>query len=157
MGSIFGGRVMRKRRKSIAHRVFLVSGFLLLLVSAIAALLLAANQNWLPQEWQRFADGLMAGLWSLLPTHEHLKFLAWLGGIVLSAAGAAFTLLVSWHFAEINLPQRIEDLKKFQLREDLFLQPRFLMIARRGLGSVLPDIESSRLTLLRKWLSGWSE
>ena len=37
------------------------------------------------------------------------------------------------------------------------LQPVYLALSRRGLGSIPADIETSRLTLLRKWLSGWSK
>src|SRR5262249_14872959 len=85
-----------------------------------------------------------------------LKFLAWLSGIVGTLASAAFTLLASWHFAEMNLPQRIEDLKNANTRERILQQPRFLTLARNGLGGVSNNIETSRFMLLRKWLS-WGE
>jgi len=144
---------MQKRKRSIAWLAFLIIGLVLLFASAVATVALVANQGWLPAEWQWMKDLLDQAERRLGPT---VRFLAWLAGIVGSLAGAAFTLLASWHFAEMNLPQRIEDLKKAHTRRHLMLQPRFLALARNGLGPVRADIEKSRLMLLRKWLS-WGE
>jgi hypothetical protein len=140
---------MRKRRKSIAWLLFLIVGLVLLLAAAVVALVFVASQGWLPAEWQWVKDLLDQAERRLGPS---VRFLAWLGGIAASLAGAAFTLLASWHFAEMNLPQRIEGLKKAHL----LLQPDLLVLARNGLGPVRADIEKSRLMLLRKWLS-WGE
>jgi len=144
---------MQKRRKSFAWLLFLIVGLVLLLASALVALAFVASQGWLPPEWQWVKDLLDQAERRLGPS---VRFLAWLGGIAASLAGAAFTLLASWHFAEMNLPQRIEDLKKAHTRGHLLVQPDILALARNGLGPVRADIEKSRLMLLRKWLS-WGE
>ena len=120
-------------------------------------MLFGESHRMLPPEWQLFVGVITERARDFLPTDEQLKWAAWIGGILLSLAGAALTLLVSLHFNESNLPQRIEDLRKANTREHLLLQPRILSIARRGIGPVIPNIESSRLTLLRKWLSGLNE
>jgi hypothetical protein len=143
---------MRRRRNSFAW-LFLFVGLLLLIGSALAALAFIASQGWLPPEWQWVKVALDQVAERISPG---LKFLAWLGGILGSLAGAAFTLLASWHFAEMNLPKRIEDLKNAMIREHLLLQPRFIALARSGLGPVLNNVEASRLMLLRKWLS-WGD
>lgn len=114
----------------------------------------------LDDTWRAWIEWILAHGASLLPGEEWLRYLAWLAGIGGSALGAAFTLFASWHFAEINLPQRLKALKDAHTRDHLALRPQFLALARsgrRGLGPVLPDIETSRITLLRKWLSGWSK
>lgn len=148
---------MRKRRKSIASWLFLIVGFILLLVTLLAVLLFTARQGWLRPEWQAWLTGVLEYLQQLIPSDEWLKFLGWFAGIAVSAVAAALSLLATWHFAEINLPQRLEDLKKSHARDHLSLQPRFLALARRGLGGVVADVETSRLTFLRRWLSWWSE
>ena len=148
---------MRKRGKSIARWSFLIVGLALFLGAAATILLLGASNRLLTPEWQLLAGVVVERARDFLPSDEQIKWAAWIGGILLSLGGAALTLLASWHFSEINLPQRIEDLKKTNLREHLLLQPRILTVARQGLGPVIDSIESSRLTLLRKWLSGWSE
>ena len=148
---------MRSRRKSIAPWLFLIVGLLLLLGFAVAALPLLVNQSWLSPERQAWTKYLLEARQRLLPSEEQVRYLAWLAGIAVSALSAAFTLLASWHFAEMNLPQRIEDLKKSHTSDHLALRGGLLLLARRGLGPVAADIETSRLTLLRKWLSGWSK
>jgi hypothetical protein len=147
---------MRRKRKSIAHWLFLALGLVLLVGSMLATLSLAESYGWPIPEWLRRPLELLARTKQLLPSDDQLRLLLWLGGIAASVAGAGFSLLVSWHFAEMNLPQRIEELKKAEARTHLALQPRYLDLAREGLSAV-PDIETSRLTLLRKWLSRWSE
>jgi hypothetical protein len=87
------------------------------------------------------------------PSDETLKVLAWLSGIAGSGVGAALSLLASWHFAEMNLPQRLEDLKKSNTRKHLLIQPQFLALARNGLGAIPADIEASRFMLVRRWVS----
>jgi tetratricopeptide (TPR) repeat protein len=148
---------MRRKRKSIAHWLFLALGLVLLVGSVLATLSLAESYGWPIPEWLRRPVELLAQAKRLLPSDDQLRLLLWLGGIAASVAGAGFSLLVSWHFAEMNLPQRIEELKKSEVRTHLALQPRYLALAREGLGAVPGDIETSRLTLLRKWLSRWSE
>src|SRR5215510_6684629 len=87
-----------------------------------------------------------------------LKVLAWLAGITGSGIGSAVSLFAGWHFAEMNLPQRLEDWKKDNTQDHKSLQPRLLALARDkdGLGPVPDDIERSRLMLVRKWIS-WGE
>jgi hypothetical protein len=148
---------MRKRRKSFAW-VFLVVGLVFVCITVAAILIFASSRGLLSTEWSnRIANWLAQG--QMLVPDSWLRFFAWIGGIGLSALTASTTLLASWHFAEMNLPQRIEDFKKAHGRDQLLRQPRLLALARsgRGLGRVSPDIETSRLMLLRKWLSGWSE
>jgi tetratricopeptide (TPR) repeat protein len=129
----------------------------LLSAFTVAFLAFAGNQGWLDAELHRRVQSILAVARSLIPSEEWIRYLAWLGGIAASAIGAAFTLLASWHFAEMNLPQRLKDLKDAHAREHLSLQPALLSLARSGLGPVVADIETSRITLLRKWLSGWSK
>jgi hypothetical protein len=151
---------MRRRRRAIAPWLFFFLGLLLLAAFAIVFLAFANRQGWLDDTWRAWIEWILAHGASLLPGEEWLRYLAWLAGIGGSALGAAFTLFASWHFAEINLPQRLKALKDAHSKDHLALRPQFLALARRerrGLGPVLPDIETSRITLLRKWLSGWSK
>ena len=120
-------------------------------------LLLGESNHMLPSEMQVAVGVIAQKALTFLPTDNQIKWMAWVGGILLSLAGAALTLLVSWHFNESNLPQRIEDLKRANMREHLLLQPVIVAVARRGIGPVIPNIEGSRLTQLRKWFSGWNE
>jgi hypothetical protein len=122
----------------------------------ITALAFTARQGWLSDEWRDRVQWLLTEAQSYLPSEEWLRYLAWLAGIAVSAVGAAVTLLASWHFAEINLPRRLKELKDSHMREHLTEQPGLLVLARRGLGPVVADIETSRMTLLRKWLSSWN-
>ena len=108
---------MRRRKRSIAQWLFLATGLVLLLVTAAAVVVFAASQGWLSPEWSTRVKSVLEEAWRYLPNEDRLKFLAWLAGIVGSAVGAAFTLLASWHFAEMNLPRRIEDLKKAHAKE----------------------------------------
>lgn len=151
---------MRRRKRAIAPWLFLLLGLLLLFAFAVVFLAFANRQGWLNSTWQSWIEWILARGAELLPGEEWLRYLAWLGGIAGSALGAAFTLFASWHFAEINLPQRLKALKDAHTKDHLELRPQFLALARRerrGLGPVLSDIETSRMTLLRKWLSGWSK
>jgi len=148
---------MQKRKRSVAPKLFFIGGIFLLLLSAVIALPSLVRQGWVEPEWQERVDLLLREARRMAPTEEQLAFVKWLGGLALAAAGAASALLVSWHFAEINLPQRIQDLKRSHTRNHLSLQPTYLALSRRGLGAIPADIETSRLTLLRKWLSGWSK
>jgi hypothetical protein len=148
---------MRKRRKSISNLLFFAVGLLLLVGCALAILPLVVGRGWLNPGWDERAGLLLDVIREWLPTDEQLRFLAWLAGIAASAIGAGLTLLASWHFSEMNLPRRLEDLTQSMLRSARAQQPPFLALARAGLGPVLPDIEASRFTLLRRWLSSWSE
>jgi hypothetical protein len=147
---------MRTRKRAILPWVFSCVGFALLVACTITALAFAARQGWLTDEWRDQIQRLLEQTRSYLPGEEWLRYLAWLAGIAVSAIGAAVTLLASWHFAEINLPRRLKELKDSHTREHLAEQPGLLTLARGGLGPVVADIETSRITLLRKWLSGWS-
>jgi hypothetical protein len=152
-----GGRAMRKRRRYIAHWLFLAVGIVLLLTAGVVALPLLVAHGLLSGEWQHRIHDALEFVRQLGPTDAQIKFVLWLGGIAGSIAGAAITLLVSWHFAEMNLPQRLEDLAKSNSREHLRVQPKLIAVAQRGVGSIPNDIETSRVTLLRKWMSRWNE
>jgi hypothetical protein len=148
---------MRARRGAIAPWLFLLIGLALLGAFTIAVLALLGNKGLLDAELHRQVQRILDLARSLIPSEEWVRYLGWLGGIAGSAIGAAFTLFASWHFAEMNLPRRLKDLKDAHDREHLSVQPDLLALARGGaLGPIVADIETSRVTLLRKWLSGWS-
>ena len=141
---------MRSRQNSLAQWLFLIVGLLLLLVCATSLMV------WLAPEGA-FSKAVTETIGKLAPSEGVLKVLAWLAGIAGSGVGAALSLLASWHFAEMNLPQRLEDWKKANTRKHLSQRPGFILLARgNGLGPVPASIETSRLMLLRKWLS-WGE
>jgi hypothetical protein len=146
-----------RKRKSIANWLFFFVGILLLLACVLAALPLVVGRGLLSPVWDVRASLLLDEIRQWLPTEEQLRFVAWLVGIAASAIGAVLTLLASWHFAEMNLPRRLEDLAKAMVRVARAQQPPYLALARAGLGRVLPDIETNRFVLVRRWLSGWSE
>ncbi len=124
---------------------------------AFAALPLLSDRGWIEPYSGLWAKNHFAQVVQLFAlTDEQIKQLLWLGGIAGSLIGGAFTLFASWHFAEINLSQRLEDLRRANARDFISLQPRYLALARRGLGSIPADIETSRLTLLRSWASSLS-
>jgi hypothetical protein len=137
--------------------LFLLIGLALLGVLVVTTLAFAGSQGWLDAEFNRRLQGFLTSARSSIPSEEWIRYLLWLGGITSSAIGAAFTLFASWHFAEMNLPQRLEDLKDAHAREHSSLRPSLLALAQAGLGPVVPDVETNRFTLLRKWLSGWSK
>jgi hypothetical protein len=147
---------MQKRRRAIAPWLFSVIGFALLVACAVTALVFAGRQGWLSDEWHSRIEALLRQAQLYLPGEDWLRYLAWLAGIAGSAIGAAFTLLASWHFAEMNLPRRLKELMDSHSRDHLAEQPGLLILARNGLGPVVADIETSRMTLLRKWLSIWN-
>jgi hypothetical protein len=140
---------MGKRGRPLAQWLFLPVGLGLLLIFPTALIV------WLIPE-APVSKSVNAAIARLTPSEEVLKVLAWLTGIAGSGIGAALSLLASWHFAEMNLPQRLEDWKNANTRKHLLVQPRFLVLARNGLGPVPDSIETSQLMLLRKWLS-WGE
>jgi hypothetical protein len=148
---------MRKRRRSIAPKLSFAAGVVLLLVLGILALPSLVRHGWIDPAWQEWLDAMLGQARRFAPSDEQIGYLKWLAGLVATTIGAASALFISWHFAEINLPQRIQSLKKAHERKHLQLQPAYLALSRRGLGSIPADIETSRLTLLRKWLSGWSK
>lgn len=142
---------MRTRRSPFTQWFFVLMGLIFLAILAGVIFSIPAAQTWLPPEWRGWTNDILEHAKRLLPG------VLWLAGIIGSTLGAALTLLATWHFAEMNLPRRLEDLKKAYTRDHLQLQPQFLALARRGIGSIPPDIETSRLTLVRKWFSGWSK
>jgi hypothetical protein len=137
---------MGRRGGSFTERLFLVVGLLLLVISVMALTV------WMVPDVP-LSRSIVETLHVFRPSDEALKALAWLSGIAGSGIGAAVSLLASWHFAEMNLPQRLEDLKKANTRKHLLIRPQFLAFARNGLGPVPSDIEASRLMFVQKWLS----
>ena len=101
---------MRKRRRSFAPKLLFLLGVLLLLVAAAITLPSLTRHGLVAPEWQKQLDYLVDTVRQVIPGEEQLAYLKWLGGLLLALGGAAGTLLVSWHFAEINLPQRIAEL-----------------------------------------------
>ena len=146
---------MRKRRpKSILRWVFPIVGVSLVIGAAIAALPSLSRQGWVDPSWGLWAEDLAKQIVERLALSEgQINRLLWLGGIGGSLIGGAFTLLASWHFAEMNLPRRLEDLKKTHERAFATIRPHYLALARRGLGTIPADIEASRLTYMRSWSS----
>jgi tetratricopeptide (TPR) repeat protein len=138
-----GGR-MRRRRRSIAPWLFVLAGFLLVLAGAVALVV------WLEPD-ARFSKVVTERL--KVPEGNGLDVFVKLGGLCIGAIGTALTLLAGWHFLEMNLPRRIEELKDYHSQDHLVLRPQLLAIAKQRLRFVPEDIESSRFTLLRRWWS----
>src|ERR1700694_4083597 len=107
---------MRKRRKPIAQWLFLFVGVILFGGFVIATLPFLVRSGWLNPKGEPRASFLQQVIQQLRPSEEQLRFLAWLGGIAGAGIGAAVTLLASWHFAEMNLPRRFEEMKKAMLK-----------------------------------------
>jgi hypothetical protein len=92
----------------------------------------------------------------LVPDGDWLNFIAKVGGLFGGALGSTFTLFAGWHFLEMNLPRRIEELKQYHTSDHLALRPQLLAIARGRLRFIPADIETSRITLLRTLVGGWT-
>jgi hypothetical protein len=101
---------MGKRGRSLAQWLFLVVGLGLLLIFLMTLIV------WLVPE-APISKSVNAAIAKLTPSEEVLKVLAWLAGIAGSGIGAALSLLASWHFAEMNLPQRLQDWKNTNTRK----------------------------------------
>jgi len=131
---------------------------ILLFVTAVAgAAVFAARQKWLPGAWNHDVSRAVTSVSEFLPGDTARSALIWVGGIAFSAISAALTLLATWHFLEMNLPRRIEDLKQFHLQDHLALRPQLIAIAKTRLRFIPADIETSRFTLLRRWWSAFSD
>ena len=138
-----------RRGKSIAPVVFLIVGLLFLAVATVSFVV------WLRPDAE-FSQAIANKLQELVPDGDWLNFIAKIGGLVGGAIGTAFTLLAGWHFLEMNLPRRIEELKQYHTRNHLALRPQLLTIARGRLRFIPADVETSRLTLLRMLVGGWT-
>src|SRR5262245_52364255 len=121
---------MRKRGKSFALWMLLVLGTMLFAVAVLFIAFFAKEQNWIPPELRQPLNQLIDWANRLKLTEEWKSFLIWLGGIVVSALGATFTLLASWHFLEMNLPQRLRDLIDSYKRAHMSLRPIFVAYAQ---------------------------
>jgi tetratricopeptide (TPR) repeat protein len=150
------GEPMRKRQRSIAPWVLLFVGIILLCSAVIGAVVFASKQGLLSRAQQNEVEYWTARAIALVPDEEFRSRLIWLGGIAFSAVTAAITFLATWHFLEMNLPRRIEDLKDFHSDDHLALRPQLLTIARNRLRLIPRDLETSRVTLLRRWWSAMS-
>ena len=155
---------MQKRRKPAFLKVLLVVGVGLLISTVLASLVFIASQGWLNQldpDWQNRANNAIATLKQqahrFIPTGEQINFLIWLGGLAGGAISAAFALLASWHFADLNLPRRLRELSEALTQSHLAERPQLLALARKGLGTIPPNPETSRLSHLRAWIGGWTE
>jgi hypothetical protein len=82
---------------------------------------------------------------------DWLDVLRVLGGLAIAAWGTAFSLLMGWHFLEMNLPGRIEELKDYHLEDHLALRSQLIAVARNKLRFIPADIKVSRFTLVRRW------
>jgi hypothetical protein len=138
-----------RRRRSIAPLVFLCVGVLLLIAAVVTFIV------WMKPD-SEFSKTVIQHLRQLEPDEDWLNKLGKVGGVLGGAIGTAFTLLAGWHFLEMNLPRRIDELMNYHTRDHLALRPQFLEIAQGRLRFIPADIETSRLTLLRSWLGGWS-
>lgn len=149
---------MRRRRKSIVQWLFFAIAVVLLLFSTLALLTFLSFKGAFGPEWQyNTVEFFGVAQIFLVSNWDDIGFISWVIGIVVSTISAAIALAAGWHFAEINLPRRLEDLKNSLLDQITFQQPRQIELARQGIGPLIPDIEISRMTLVRKWLSAWSE
>jgi hypothetical protein len=133
---------MRRRRKSIAPWLFVFGGLLLLAAGATALFVRFQPEHEISQfvaDKLRVAGG------------DWLDVLRVLGGLAIAAWGTAFSLLMGWHFLEMNLPRRIEELKDYHLEDHLALRPQLIAVAKNRL-RIPADIGASRFTLVRRWL-----
>lgn len=145
---------MRRRRKSFASRIFLFVALALAAALWVAEIPWLIAQGWINADWmplhQEIADRLRL-------TDDQVNLLAKVFGLSGSIFAATSTLLASWHFAEMNLPRRLEDWLNDALKGHLETRERYLAFARAGkLGAVPYDLEKSRLMFLRSWLSFFS-
>jgi len=132
---------MRSRRKSIAPWLFLF-GALLLAAAGATALFVRFQPEHDVSNFVTNALRVASGDW--------LDVLRVLGGLAIAAWGTAFSLLMGWHFLEMNLPRRIEELKDYHLEDHLALRPRLIAVAKNKL-RIPADIGASRFTLVRRW------
>jgi hypothetical protein len=132
------------------------AGLLFLACAGAAAIKFAVHQGLLAPQWAEPVDQLWNVILALMPEEKTRVRLAWIAGVALSLLGAALSFVATWHFLEMNLPRRIEALKRYHLRDHLELRPRLIAVARPGLMFIPADIEASRVTLIRKWWSRWS-
>ena len=144
---------MRRRRRSIAPWVLLFVAVVFSLAAVAGAAVFAAKQEWLWAEWNQEVQRQFQRAIDLLPDDLSRSTLVWVVGIAFSAISAAITFLATWHFLEMNLPRRIEDLKDYHSQDHLALRPRLVAIAKHKLRFIPADIETSRFTLLRRWWS----
>lgn len=145
---------MRRRRKSFASFLFLLIALALLGLALVFAIPLLVERGWLAEGVQ--APQLVALAMQFIKTHW--DFIWRLMGAFISASGFALGLLATWHFAEINLPSRLEDLQRDLEEKHLKNRAYYLAAARTGrLGMATDDMEKSRFTLLRAWLSFFSK
>jgi hypothetical protein len=141
---------MRRRRTSIAPWLFVLAG-VLLLVAAVVALVVYSDPE---SVFSKFVIERLK-VEEKSPYAIALDVFVKLGTLVIGTIGTSLTLLAGWHFLEMNLPRRLEELKEYHSEDHLKLRPELLEIARRRKLRFVPqDIERSRFTLLRRW---WSE
>jgi hypothetical protein len=146
---------MRRRRKSFASRIFLFVALVPILAFGIATIPWFVSHGWLSEIWLRVYSWIIN---QITLTNDQWKFLAWLAGISISAIAASLSFFTQWHFAEVNLPRRLEDLKNDLKISHLGLRPSYLVAARTGhLGPAPFEFAGTRLMLLRQWLSYFSK
>jgi hypothetical protein len=129
---------------------FLAVGLFMLGLVALAAIIFAVDQKLIiDSDVVRLREAFRDWTSSFElsdATKERIKGLATLAG---AAITTSLTLLASWHFAEMRLPQRLQDLKDRHFEDHKAFQGRALSLARAGRVKSLPDIETSRLVYLR--------
>ncbi len=137
---------MRRRRKSIAPWLFLFGALLLVAAGATALFVWFQPEH----ESSQFVTSKLR-----VASGDWLDVLRVLGGLAIAAWGTAFSLLMGWHFLEMNLPRRIEELKDYHLEDHLALRPQLIAIAKNKL-RIPADMQTSRFTLVRRWLGPWT-
>ena len=110
--------------------------------------------------------------WAIITLHTMQKCVeiisdpAWLTGIVrdvfgnawglLASSGLAGALLGAWYWGEIHFPSRIIRLCNAIERDHrAATRGELLEVARQGLGRLPTNIAMSKLTFLRRMLTGW--
>lgn len=135
---------------SFAHRLLLVFG--LFVIAAVAVL--AAKIGWLgelPKAWV---------VWALLPLQEFyaenkddLDFAAKVVGVLGTMLGAAWTVHKGWHYAERNLPDRLNDFNARWKEDVITVRPEVAPSLAQVASVVQPFFEQPRwLRRLTLWV-----
>lgn len=137
-------------RGSVAPKVLAFLGSLLFAAAvgfAVGYLVLAGSFG---EEWQeRLRAYLEQQIRPWVPDSATLNSIAWLTSISGTIVAAALSLAAAWHFAEINLPSRLQDW--IASRERLHRRQRLALIdaARTDIDDIPAAYEDSRWTFLR--------
>ena len=99
--------------RSFAHWVLISFGLFILLASGTALTLIAAKMQWLSEGttlWIVWAQDSLAHLYR--PNEVEIDWATKVMGAGATVLGAVWTIHKGWHYAERNLPKRIDDFNK---------------------------------------------